>query len=469
MKIFKNIGSWSLPDLFDIPFKIIIYFTLIGYLEKFDFGLLNIAMMIFSYQALSQIGIVDWLMYELPKKYAHKEESGSLISESFTFVLVNQIILMTVVIFFIYFYGNDSIFFYSACAAYIFHTLFYNSYLHRKLYLRFSHRFPILLKVQLLYVIVRFISQITALNFFGIYAFFIVESLIFLLPITIFWKNNNIRLYDRRWISNYSKLITKGFPFFVVILVSTILANVDRWFVVAIFGVENFAIYSVGVFITTGIMIFPGKAFSIFIQYMKEMYTLISDIKLNIHRSFSVNNLLVYFVTTIILILNYFSELIIIIIPEYDAVIPLLNLLFLAAILKYAASLTSNILYLTGKRVLVAKLQVFLAISYVFALSMSINSQSEMTFVIIILTIILGIQIIINLALILILEKAKISSEFIKFIFLIISTSSFFYLNEYLNNNLVIIYCLVLINVIFLINFKETWTNLKYIGNRKFI
>ena len=295
-----------------------------------------------------------------------------------------------------------------------------------------------------------------------------MEALIFLLPIILFKHNENLQLYDRQWTLSYPKLISKGFPFFVVVFISTILANLDRWFIVGIFGVEDFAVYSVGAFITTGIMIFPGKALSIFIQYMKEMFTLIPDVRLNIHRSFSINNFLIYLVTSALLLLNYFSELILIIIPDYAEVIPLLNLFFLSAILKYSASLTSNILYLTGKRVLLAKLQVFLAFIYIIILVTSVNSDSDMTFVIFVLTIILSIQIAMNLLLILILDKAKLSFEFIKFILLIICAASLFYLNQSMSDSILVLACLFFINIIFLIKVKETWANLKFLGNRKF-
>ena len=123
MIIFKNISSWSLPDLLDIPFKIIIYFTLIGTLDKFQFGLLNIAMMIFSYQAISQIGIVDWLMYELPKKYALNVQSDSLIAESYSFVFFNQLILVIITMLMVFIFGNSSLFFKLACGAYLLHTI----------------------------------------------------------------------------------------------------------------------------------------------------------------------------------------------------------------------------------------------------------------------------------------------------------------------------------------------------------
>jgi len=468
MIIFKNISSWSLPDLLDIPFKIIIYFTLIGTLDKFQFGLLNIAMMIFSYQAISQIGIVDWLMYELPKKYALNVQSDSLIAESYSFVFFNQLILAIITMLMVFIFGNSSLFFKLACGAYLLHTIFYNNYLHRKLYLRFNHNFSKLLNIQLYHVSLKFILELSALYFFGIYAFLGVQALIFLIPILLFKANKNIKLYDPNWISNYKFLIFKGLPFFIVILMSTILANLDKWFIVGFFGIENFAIYSVGAFIITGIMILPGKILSIFIQYMKEMFTLSSDLNLNINRSFSINNVLIYFFACLSLLLNYLSGYLSVLIPEYQEVIPLLNLFLLASILKYGVSLTSNILYLIGKRALVAKIQILITLCYLIFLSIAINNFTDMSSVLLTMCCVLFVQIFINLVLVLMHQGALITHEIFKFFCITLSVLIFLYSYQLAQDKFLLFACFVSLTMISLLNIKQTWSNFAYLAYRRF-
>ena len=194
MIILRNIVSWSSPDILDIPFKIIIYFTLINSLDKFEFGLLNIAMMIFSYQAIAQFGVVDWLLFELPRRYSLKQKIEVLISQSYTFVFINQLIILMLVFICTLVFGENSLFFQFSCIVYIVHTIFYNIYLHKKTYLRFNHKFSHLLNVQLIYVILKFILQFCALKFYGIYLFLIVEMVIFLIPIYLFRFNQYIYL-----------------------------------------------------------------------------------------------------------------------------------------------------------------------------------------------------------------------------------------------------------------------------------
>ena len=139
---------------------------------------------------------------------------------------------------------------------------------------------------------------------------------------------------------------------------SIVLGNMDKWFIIGIFGVEQFATYSVGIFLMTGIMIVPGKVFSIFIQYMKEMYVLDEDIAVNINRSFSINNILVYLLTCLISILHLVPGLIGLFFPKYIDVVLLFDMFLLSALLKYGVTITSNILYLLEKNTVIVSLNI---------------------------------------------------------------------------------------------------------------
>ena len=192
MILMKTIARWSSPDILDIPFKVIIYFTLVNSLEKFDFGLLSIAMMIFSYSSISQLGVVDWLLYELPKRYSLKLKMNDLIAQSYTFVFVNQLTLLAIVTFVVWYFDEGSWLFRAACATYMLHTIFYNYYLHKRLYLRFQHKFEHLFNVQSILVVSKFCLQFGALYFFGIYGFLLVEMVIYLIPIYLFRSETNV-------------------------------------------------------------------------------------------------------------------------------------------------------------------------------------------------------------------------------------------------------------------------------------
>jgi O-antigen/teichoic acid export membrane protein len=468
MILLKNISSWSLPDVFEIPFKIVIYFLLIASLDKFEFGLINIAMMIFSYQALSQIGVVDWLLYELPKRYALNLDMDSLIKQSYSFVLINQIFLMILVVLSIIYFDEGSGLFRFACGVYILHTMLYNSYLHRKLYLRFNHRFARLMNVQLTFVVSKFVLQLGSLYFFGIYGFLLIEAVIYLIPIYLLKSDIDFKLYDPKWFSNYTKLVVQGFPFFVVILMSTILGNLDKWYIVGYFGVEKFATYSVGAFLIAGIMIFPGKVLSVFIQYMKEMYVVDKNVALNIDRNFSVNNILLYLLVSLVLVLNSLTGYINIFLPKYEDVSPLMGFFLLSGLLKYCVSLTSNNLYLLGRKVDVAKAQIFIAICYAFILALNAHYDTPMIFVILSMSCVLCLQIMINLVMLITFEKVERKLELIKFLALIFGATSYFYVDAYVENGIPMLFCLVFVNLVFFWRANRTWHNFKYIATREF-
>ena len=84
-QLVKNAISWTGPDLIELPFKVVIYSLLLVELSKMEFGLLSLAMLIMSYQALVQFGSIDWLMFELPKRWAAKEDMTDLLNSSLTF------------------------------------------------------------------------------------------------------------------------------------------------------------------------------------------------------------------------------------------------------------------------------------------------------------------------------------------------------------------------------------------------
>ena len=76
-QLFRNGLSWVGPDLIELPSKVVIYSLLLVELSKTEFGVLSLAMLIMSYQALVQFGSQDWLMFELPKRWAEKMGYGS--------------------------------------------------------------------------------------------------------------------------------------------------------------------------------------------------------------------------------------------------------------------------------------------------------------------------------------------------------------------------------------------------------
>ena len=301
------------------------------------------------------------------------------------------------------------------------HTLIYNSYLHKTLFLRYKYKFDRLLKLRVFFIIVRFILEVSALIFFGIYAYLAIEAIIFLVPLILLKDDLALNIKLNMTLKKYKSLAMNGAPFFVVTLLTIMLGNMDRWFIVSVYGLEWFATYSVGIFIVTVLLIVPGKVLSISTQYLKELFIIIHDRNLNIIRSFSVNNfLLLLLLMVLITIGNTFEYLVLQYLSKYKAVTPLINVLILSILLKYSVSLSSNVLYLLDRRGDVAKIQVFTTALYIIVLSAIYYQDYDILSVLWGVNFVLLTQIIINLLLIFTLKDFDFHLEILRFSMLIL-------------------------------------------------
>lgn len=467
-QLVKHISSWAVPDLLEIPAKAIVFFLLVNLLDKETFAMLNLAMMVFSYHAITQFGVSDWLMYELPKKFSMKKNIQPVLESSFNFSLINQLIIFLFLVLFLLFF-SDNLFINIAIPAYMMHTLIYNSYLHKTLFLRYKYKFDRLLKLRVFFIIVRFILEVSALIFFGIYAYLAIEAIIFLVPLILLKDDLALNIKLNMTLKKYKSLAMNGAPFFVVTLLTIMLGNMDRWFIVSVYGLEWFATYSVGIFIVTVLLIVPGKVLSISTQYLKELFIIIHDRNLNIIRSFSVNNfLLLLLLMVLITIGNTFEYLVLQYLSKYKAVTPLINVLILSILLKYSVSLSSNVLYLLDRRGDVAKIQVFTTALYIIVLSAIYYQDYDILSVLWGVNFVLLTQIIINLLLIFTLKDFDFNLEILRFSMLILIAFSYYFLNDFFVFIVPWYIYIMMILFVCIYNFKSMWESLSYVSTRSF-
>ena len=465
--VVRNISSWSLPDLIDLPSKVIIYFLLVDLLDKKTFGMLNLAMMIFSYHALTQFGVVDWLMYELPKKFTEKRDTKPVLRDSYYFSLINQLVLFSFVFCGLLVFDHD-FFLGMAIPAYMAHTLLYNAYLHKTLFLRYRYEFKKLLRLRVLFVIVRFVLEASSILLVGIYGYLVIEAIIVLLPIFLLRKDIAFSYRPSISLEKYKSLALKGAPFFVVILMSITLGNLDRWFIVYVYGLEQFAVYSLGVFVVTAILIFPGKVLSIFTQYLKEMFVTVHDRDSNIAIGFSVNNVLLVILLLVLSLGSVFESLVSQYLPKYGEVILLINALILFTAMKYSISLTSNILYLLDRRADVAKIQIVTVALYTAMLSAIYWLDYGILNAIWGINLVSLVQISINLLLIILIMKFKIHLEMFKFFILILAGFSYYFSKDFSSFEVPWSSYIMLLVLVYAYKYKCAWKNLVYLSTKAF-
>ena len=74
MSIFvKHLSQWSIPTFLETGAKAIIMMIAAFLLPKEDFGILTVAMLVFTYHVFLQFGIVDGLIIKLPGWFVEKK------------------------------------------------------------------------------------------------------------------------------------------------------------------------------------------------------------------------------------------------------------------------------------------------------------------------------------------------------------------------------------------------------------
>lgn len=467
--LLRHINSWATPDLLEIPFKFIIYFLLANELSRYEFGIVNLALLVFSYHGLSQLGVLDWLLIELPKKYIKKDilSMENNISNAFLFMLINFIIGSIIFIVYLLLFTTDNLLF-NACLFFLVQSLLYQYYLHNIIYLRFTYHFKFLFKVKMIFIISKFILSFIFLKVFGLYGYLLIEALSYIVPILVIIYKVDFKIKLSFFSLNYKEHIILGLPFFGVTLVTIIAGNIDRWFVVGTYGIEQFAMYSIGIYLITAILIIPNKILSIVSQYLKEFYgKYTGDILFTIY-SFSL--FIVLFLTFICisislnLIVPYFIK---IFLSKYIDLIDILDEILLVSILKFTIAVYSSFLYVIEEKNEVLKSQVFFIFIYIISLLFIYFYSLNIGQMLFITSVVLLIQ------LVYILYKLngniKIQKHsLVYFILLILSVYFLFYFTDK-NSFIGLLFLLVYIFVFIYLNKKYyILKNIAFISKRKF-
>lgn len=357
--------KWSIPDFIEIPFKFIIYLMLLKFLTKEDFGILNIALLVFSYHGIFQFGVTDYIMIRLPKEYVKSnfEKMKILVNNSLGITLANSIIAAIIFVFLSYFLLDNSIL-YLALICYTIQSLFYEYYIHNIIDLRFRYHFNIILKIKVVFFTIRFLFSIAAIYFFGFKIYLILEALIFLIPILLFTIFRKKIMKPKLHLYKY--LLKKGFPFFLISALGLTVSHIDRWIILGSLSLEVFATYSVIIYMVTAILIFPTKLLSIVVQYFKEYYTVVK-------KRFEYYNDMIYFMSIFLYSLLLFLLLVNYVIPiivknyliEYLELIDLIPAALCLIILKFLVASVHAFLNLEMKQKKVLKTQILYLVFFV--------------------------------------------------------------------------------------------------------
>ena len=346
--LLKHLRQFILPDLLDIPVKLLLQFLLLYLLTKEEFAIISLAMLFFSYHPLSQLGTLDFLMLKLPESYINNKFSHShkKLNLSRQLALLVTALLGFIVVLFCSITGQSNLLIF-AFIAYIVQSLFYERYLYKTILLRYSYNFKYLSRIKVSLSLSRLFLSTSSLYFFGIYGYLAAEATIYLIPLLIF-KKYKIKFFSNS-LSEILSLVKLSLPFLFLSLINLASSQIDKWIIISSVSLEFFADYTLCIFIMTSLLILPSKIDSLVIQYFREYfvsnklakdyythviaYLQFSIVFLAIYSLFSIE-VVNYFISSYLIkysiVLNYLP-IIIIIIPArhvYNVIIALIGLEF---------------------------------------------------------------------------------------------------------------------------------------------
>ena len=269
--LLKLLRQFILPDLLDMPVKLLLQFLLLYLVTKQEFAVISLGMLFFSYHPLGQLGTLDFLMLKLPENYINNDNLDS----NKNLNLSRQLVLLVTffsgfIVIITCFITNQSNFIIFAFFAFIVQSLLYQKYLYRTVLLRYSYNLKYLSKIKVSLSLSRLVLSTIGLYFFGAYGYLTAEAIIYLLPLLIF-KKFKIKEFSNS-ISEILSLVKLSLPFLLLSLINLVSSQIDRWIIISNSTLEVFADYTLCVIIITSVLIVPGKVNSLIMQYFREFY-----------------------------------------------------------------------------------------------------------------------------------------------------------------------------------------------------
>jgi len=214
--------------------------------------------------------------------------------------------------------------------------------------------------------ICRLALQISAVVFYGLEGFLVLEAFIYCLSIILMHFFGNLRLRSQWDYRILKSLLVTGFPLMLMSLIGMLANTLDRWFVLESSGIEGMATYSVAIYIGTLIMILPNQALSIVSRYTREM--LAHGYNVELMKSLYWVIMKVFTVTwgvvcIVVLIAGYF--IIYKYLPQYHDALQLLPLIIILSLLRSDVGIFGNYHIITGNQRLVLNSNVLAVITII--------------------------------------------------------------------------------------------------------
>jgi len=358
MSIFiKHLAQWSIPTFMETGVKALILGSAAYLLPKDDFGILTLAMLVFTFHPMLQFGITDGLILKLPGWYIKNDLDEIYLSlrVSLTYVLiinVTLILLAIVICFFFDLYGKM----FALMLIYGLVTIPYQIYNHYLLFNRYTYDMEVALYARSLNVLLRLAVQLPLLWFYGIYGLALGELAIYLITCCFINHISKRHLLPYLDFQRVKKYVTYGVPVFFVSLVGIPSVTLEKTIGAYYFDLNGIANIGLLAFLGSLLFLITGQILSLFSQYGREYFVKTSDEGSSYwgYLGFLQVTLLAYLVIGS----GYFWLLSAYIIPnylsEYSTVINFFPLIYLVFLGRVIVSIYSSWMLVVGERAKIA-------------------------------------------------------------------------------------------------------------------
>lgn len=427
----KHLFQWSIPAILETISKSIVLAASILLLEKFEFGIMTAAMLVFTYHVFISLGITDGLMIKLPGYFVKDRLEDIKKSLSISLIYIVPIIFILISIGLIaYFFYEKTLFLYVALI-YGLATIPYQYYYHYLLLNRFTYSFEITQKVRFLIVATRIFIQIPLLIKYGLLGVAYGELIVYSLASIYITFISKLRLKSYFDKETFKKLLLFGVPILAINLVGTLAATFEKLIASIFLDFQSIANIGALTFIGSIFLIISSQLLSLFSQYSREFLVLKPDQKYILFGSYIsfIKTSTVFYTFFIVILFQLLEKYVIpLFASQYDDILSFFPLIFILFYLRICISSNINFLLILGERTKIALSHcMFILSSLVFVGFTNLTNENIFTIDNFLISIIFGgvIQMVFLLSL-----SAKIIKSRIETVWMLSSIMIFLFLGH---------------------------------------
>lgn len=387
----KHLAQWSIPTLLETSSKAGLMAFAAYLLPKSDFGILTLAMLMFSLHPILQLGIVDGLIIKLPGYFIKKDELKMSLILGLSLTYSVAVVSVVIVAFFVYgLSDNLNSKTLLICGAFLLTAIPYQIYNHYLLFNRYSYNLIVTLYARVFNAAQRVILQLPLLYFLGLYGFVVGEVIIYIISawLIVFLSRSHVKPNLNK--NRFKKLLKFGFPLWIISLLTMLSASLERSVSAYYFTLEVVADIGLVSFLGALVLQVFGQVLSLFSQYSREFYVKTSDERSLVNAFFVYTHgaLLAY----IIIISLFYAVVADLIIPtflkDYLNVGNLLAITYGIFLLRIVLAILVSLLTIVGerKRLIIGQLVFFLGSAFslfFFSLNSGLSPEELLTSILI--------------------------------------------------------------------------------------